>query len=224
MELWDDLWAGGSNDFVPKAIQLLKSAGISKADIDDLYERFLPADCRPQCSLQDVWAIMCLVADGVYLMDRQPPYKPTVAAQSILIPMKSHRETETHHRLKQEATEWLNLKVGIKRVLYEEAFGSGVCDVMSDCRKWIVECGASRPSKIWDFYRLEGVSDTSIVLFNDHGVTSFKAGPNLPGYLSLKREGDATFHKKMDEFSQLVMGNKSPVIRRKKPNKPPTSL
>lgn len=188
MELWDHLWYEGKNDVAPKAAAILKSAGFGKQDVDDLYERFLPGNCYPQCSLRDIWATLCLVADGVHLMDRQPPYIATPAAYSILVPRKSSSESDLHHSLKQEATEWLKLAHGITEVFYEQPFYAGQCDVLSSCGKWIIECGASRPSKVWDLFRHESSSDRSIVFFNEHGITVFRAGPNLPTYLELKRK------------------------------------
>lgn len=198
MEVWDALWSNGQEDVLQKAIPLLKAFGFKSPDVKDLEDRFLPAGCYPQFSPRDIWATMCLVADSVFLLDRQPPYQATAEARSLVIPWKSHTESEAHHRLKQEATEWLKVKQGVNEFLYEEYYVSGISDVMSKDGKWIVECGGSRPSKIWDFYRHENTKDNALIFFNDNGVTIFRAGPGLPEYMKLRRQRDAEIFSALD--------------------------
>ena len=177
MEIWDDLWFKSPEDIFGRAIPVLQKAGFSKKDYEDLHNRFLPNGCRQQFADRDIWAILCLVAEGEFAIDRKEPYVATPAARKILVPTKSYNESPCHHALKQDATEWLRKIKKVKKVLYEEPFGAGVSDVMSVDRHLIVECGASRPSKRWEYFILEDTDKDALIVLIDHGVTTFTIGP-----------------------------------------------
>lgn len=177
-----------------------QSLSFKQADHDDLYERFVPGNCYPQCSKQDISEILWLVEQRVFIMDRQPPYQASPKACQIDIPSKSILETELHHLLKQEATEWLMVKHGVEGVLYEQPAGAGISDVISKCGKWVVECGGSRPSKVVDFYGIEGNAGKSIVLFNEYGLTVFMAGESLKSYLKHMGLKAVEMHQRFTKF------------------------
>jgi len=199
---------------IPKMVPLLKGFGFSKEDVEDIESRFSPYASFNQHHPLDIWALMGYVAEGAFLMKRLPPYTPKRSVDRIWV--KAHYPESGHHRyLKQLATRWLRVEKKVRKVEYEREYPGGISDVSSADRKWFVECGCSRPSKIWDTFRQEGSIHRKIVLFNAWNITIFEAGPNIKEYLRISAFPTYSIlpTKAMEEFSALVMGP-NPDIRR----------
>lgn len=182
-------------------ISTLKAAGFSRSDYENFYDRFLPGNNYPQFSQNSIWALMGYLAEGAFTAERLPSYKAKKSDYRIKVPPKSSTETPIHHRLKQEATAWLREK-GVKKIVYEEYYFGGIADVSSEDGLWVVECGASRPDKVWDTIGPSDRNDNGkVVFFNDIGITIFSAGPEIKGY----RKVDDQWRREMADKAARAM-------------------
>lgn len=91
-------------------------------------------------------------------------------------------DTDTHVRLKKQATLWLRQCHKVTNVEYETQSSGGFCDIMSNDGNWVVECGATRPSKVWQQYDCDSNDKSSLVVFNDVGIAVFRVGTKIKQY------------------------------------------
>lgn len=195
MKNWESLL--GRPEFkMDELFQVLEGAGLSKLDYDDFHNRFLPGNNYPQFTSDSIFALMGYLAEGAFRAERLPAYKANKSSYRIKVPSKSSSETALHHMLKQEATAWLRGN-GVKRVFYEKKYLGGVADILSEDGRWAIECGASRPSKVWNALRQERSSLQKIVLFNEAGVTVFSRGPSIKAYRKMQDEWRAKMARMM---------------------------
>lgn len=183
-------------DISERLVPVLGEAGFQQADFDDFQKRFQPGGCYPQFDDSQIWILLGYLAQEAFVAARLDPYSGNTDTYKIQVPAKSDRETGVHHRLKQEATEWLHSK-GALQISYEEGYYSGICDVMDESAKWFIECGASRPSKVWQMFECSDTVDKRLVFFNDNGITIFEAGPKIEEYRSI-------VHKQMADIAQKL--------------------
>lgn len=204
MELWEvRLREPGGSDLLVKT---LKKAGLSKKDHDDLDDRITPYASYPQSLPLDVWALLGYVADGAFSMDRRAPYAHHKSVDSIKVISRAS-EGGHHVYLKKLATRWLKKEQKIKNVVYEQPYYGGIADVSSPDGIWSVECGCSRPDKIWETFRHTRAADHKVVLFSDMGVTIFTAGKNIREYIEKEGAHRAEIMRRIgDGMSSLLKG------------------
>lgn len=206
MKLWDDILSKrprhpSSDDEV---VNTLKSADLS-VDHGFLLERlFCPYGGRPQSAPWQAWALLCLVAEGVFSMEVSGPYTPK---RKLTLPHpKSGRESLLHRTLKANAAHWLRVKHKVRDVSFEVPTVAAVSDVCSSDRRWLVECGVTRPSKVWEHYMANNTDLDRIVLFNQLGIVMFGAGQNLRTYRDIKRSDTAS---RLKSFADFALGRSS---------------
>ena len=192
MELWEHRLRkpGG----VDKLIRVLKKAGFTKEDYTDLESRVTPYSSYTQALPTDVWALLGYVAEGAFSMERLPAYTPKRSVNSIRVVYKSS-ESGHHIYLKRAATSWLRTVKKIRKIAYEQPYYGGISDVSSENGIWSIECGCTRPDKIWDTFRHESAINHKVVLFNMNGITIFGAGKSNAEYI----KAEAAFRRKMTE-------------------------
>lgn len=181
MNLWDTRIReeGGVEELAPK----LKAAGFSMADFKDLENRFQPFGSFSQFVPVDIWALLGYVSDAAFSMERLKPYSPSKRIRQIRVVGRAS-ESEHHLYLKQVATEWLKKVKGVKKVVYEAGYEGGVADVSSTDGVWSVECGCTRPSKIWQTFSMESAARKKVVLLSEEGITIFQAGERFMEYVA----------------------------------------
>ncbi len=179
--------------------RLRREPWCKKKFISDLRSRFLPSGCLPQFGDAELWAILGYLADDVFLIERLPPYPWSKRASRLRVPRKSRSETQDHHDLKCLATLWLKQVHEVTGVEYEVPYAAGICDVMSSDCTWFIECGASRPSKVWSIFENPPAEHRRIVFFTFDGITVFKPGPRLPAFQETLR---SYFEKEVKDFDR----------------------
>lgn len=193
-------WRHTSQGFCghPEAVAFVK-ASYTQREIDRFYNFFCPDGCRPQFQFDDLYVLLAYLKDHSLQCISEEPYEPQRNVSSIRVKKKSHVESPHHIYLKKLATAWLQDKKFVKKVSYEEGFRCGVADVVSEDGLWIVECGATRPNKVFDqiFGHGEKDKDSKVVLFNDLTVSTFSAGPNFEKAKEEDIKKDRQIRKKM---------------------------
>lgn len=162
----------------PEAVAFSKS-NYTRGEIDHFYDLFCPGNCRPQFQADDLYILLSYLKDGSLSCLTEKPYDPKRDVSGIKVKQRSSSESEHHLYLKQLATAWLMDEKSIKEVAYEAGFQGGECDVMSSDGIWIIECGATRPCKVYEQIFGSGKTDgdSKVVVFNDLAVATFSAGP-----------------------------------------------
>jgi hypothetical protein len=203
VELWESRFRepGG----VDKLVQVLKKAGFTKADHTDLDNRITPYASYPQGLPADVWALLGYVAEGAFSMERLPAYTPKRSVDSIVV---VYRNSESGHHiyLKKAATSWLRTVKKIRKITYEQPYYGGRSDVSSADGIWSIECGCTRPDKIWNTFRHEGAINQKIVLFNTNGITIFGAGKANAEYIKVEAAHRSEISKRIGERMRQSRG------------------
>lgn len=150
-------------------------------DVAFLDSHFCPPGCYPQFGQDEAAKLLGLIdrlAIKVTVFDQ---YIPKRDVSKITVKRRSDRESETHLALKQLATAWLLDEMRVSgEIFYEERGPAGIGDVICPVSCWTVECGGSRPSKIYN--GLLVAPNWKIALINDLGVMTFEVGPRFDLY------------------------------------------
>lgn len=138
---------------------------------------FCPKGCGPQFTIPELWAITLMVRDEVFKLHRfQAPRMKRVPLNSI---GTKTGESDLHRLLKAEIAPWV-MKRCCGRVDYELGYEAGISDVSCSCGRVQVECGATRPSKIWQLFELRPEkSDSLLVVYNREGFVGFSEGKQI---------------------------------------------
>ncbi len=210
MELWDRLIHKDSRGTVERLAKIFKAAGISKADLEDLEFRFTPYTSFNQYDPLDIWAMMGYLADGAFSIEKLDPFSisPNARIDRMWVHAKAN-ESGHHIYLKRLATRWLKRRKKVKEVEYEQDYPGGRCDVCSKDQSWIVECGCSRPSKVWDTFYNPNFAKKRLVLFNQDNITVFSSGPKIDEYRKMAscRRICIDAPAAMEGFGRLVIGD-----------------
>jgi hypothetical protein len=161
----------------------------SQKEIERFCALFCPPGLRPQFGFSEAAVLLAYVAEGLFSFDLSPgsEVRETPVGLSSAVGVRNSAETKEHLLLKALSTQWL-CERGISEVDYEGGYEAGEFDVAARDRSWIVECGASRPSKVYQF--LPNSPTSKFVVFNRVGIAVFRVGtPALvEEYIRLKGE------------------------------------
>lgn len=181
IRLWHvEMWSKLPRFEEPKELcDFIISKRRSGKELRRLLEQFCPDGCRPQSACYETYCLFAYIASDVFRVEMTPPYEREfdLGKHSILTKKK---ETQVHKDLKSKATEWLIQEKGCASVSYEERYSAGIADVVSSDGAWYVECGATRPEKVWRFHEAQR---GNLVVFNDVGVATFTKGKRFGEYM-----------------------------------------
>jgi len=196
VELWESRLreSGGAE----KLVKVLKKAGFTGADHADLDGRITPYASYPQALPADVWALLGYVAEGAFSMERLSAYTPKRSIDKISVVYRKS-ESGYHVYLKKVATSWLRTVKKIREIVYEQPYYGGIADVSSADGIWSVECGCTRPDKIWNTFKHEDAINQKIVLFNMNGITIFGAGKANADYIQAEAARRSEISKRIGE-------------------------
>ena len=164
----------------PHLPTFLKERGISSDAINQLGGLFCPEGCYQQFGPSEVYWLMGYLTQGVFSMDLRRGVRSLPDPQAMGIPFRCN-ETDLHRALKGSAVRWLARHAKAKEVEFEVPYQSRVADVASKDGLWFVECGASRPSKVLDFF-MASDDRRKLVILNREAVAVFSAGPHAARY------------------------------------------
>lgn len=159
----------------------------SQADVEQFARIFCPPGLRHQGLINEPYVLLAYVKEGLFSMELLPPMSIDAPPISDAAVRRNSSETGEHLVLKNLAADWLMAK-GFCDLDYEGGYEAGEFDVAAKDRSWIVECGGSRASKVYDF--LPGSPSAKLVFFNRVGIAVFTAGkPELVAdYLQIRSD------------------------------------
>ena len=162
---------------------------------------FCPPNCYAQFGAHDVYTLLAYLAERAFDMKIKRPYrfsKPTKERDG---------SRELHERLVEEATIWLRKERGERQVEYEVPFQSGRADIATENGKVYIECGATRPSKVWQLFEHEG-DKVELVVFNRLGMVVFNEGPQIRSYREAYFEYSRRLSLKLSAIDALLWDGK----------------
>jgi hypothetical protein len=157
----------------------------TQADVDRMARQICPPGLRSQGWLTEPYVLLAYLKERLFSLELLPPIGLEARPITSAAPRRNSYETDEHILLKDLAAEWLTGR-GVAELDYEGGYEGGEFDVAAKDRSWVVECGGSRASKVYQF--LPHSPTAKLVFFNRVGIAVFTAGrPELVAeYLRLR--------------------------------------